>query len=242
MKNIFILPTESSSIIQIDQDNNLRFDDTRYLKSNIFIYITNEEDIKANNWCYDDKFKNVFKYLGEGALLKITEKVVLTNDPKLITDGVQELTEEQLKEIVSKYPLDYVEVSRIKDVRDDAWYNTALCKTIYSLSFSAENKHKGKELTTEEVMEGRISAYNFLDFNDSPEKETLEKIKFVLSANNESQAIRFIEQYGEWVKENYLKEFKTEIDKIRINNEDTNSWGDGFEYAIQEVNKYLKNK
>ena len=124
MKNIFILPTENSSIIQIDQDNNLRFDDTRYLKSNIFIYITNEEDIKANNWCYDDKFKNVFKYLGEGALLKITEKVVLTNDPKLITDGVQELTEEQLKEIVSKYPLDYVEVSRIKDVRDDAWYNS----------------------------------------------------------------------------------------------------------------------
>lgn len=229
MKNIFILPTENSSIIQIDQDNNLRFDDTRYLKSNIFIYITNEEDIKANNWCYDDKFKNVFKYLGEGALLKITEKVVLTNDPKLITDGVQELTEEQLKEIVSKYPLDYVEVSRIKDVRDDAWYNTALCKTIYSLSFSAEKEvtlddiigkemlskadviltiHKGKELKTEEVMEGRISAYNFLDFNDSPEKETLEKIKFVLLANNESQAIRFIEQYGEWIKENCRKKFE----------------------------------
>ena len=91
-------------------------------------------------------------------------------------------------------------------------------------------------------MEGRSSAYNFLDFNDSPEKETLEKIKFVLSANNESQAIRFIEQYGEWVKENCRKEFKTEINKIRINNEGTNSWGDGFEYVIQQVNKYLKNK
>ena len=135
-----------------------------------------------------------------------------------------------------------VKTTRWLPIYANAWYNTALCKTIYSLSFSAENKHKGKELTTEEVMEGRSSAYNFLDFNDSPEKETLEKIKFVLSANNESQAIRFIEQYGEWVKENCRKEFKTEINKIRINNEGTNSWGDGFEYVIQQVNKYLKNK
>lgn len=70
-----------------------------------------------------------------------------------------------------------------------------------------ETKQQGKELTTEEVMEGRSSAYSFLDFY-SPKKETLEKIKFVLSANNEAQAIRFIEQYGEWVKENCLKEFE----------------------------------
>jgi len=30
------------------------------------------------------------------------------------------------------------------------------------------------------------------------EEETLEKIKYVLSCGNESQAIRLIEQYGHW--------------------------------------------
>jgi hypothetical protein len=36
----------------------------------------------------------------------------------------------------------------------------------------------------------------------SPEEEVLNKIKFVLSANNDSQAIRLIEQYGFWKEQN----------------------------------------
>ena len=215
MKNIFILPTdEASRLYEIGGELTLSVANTKHkYNTGRNVYITIEEKLENKNYVlssssigalYLDGIINTVEMLDE----EQWKKVILTNDPKLITDGVQELTEEQLKEIVSKYPLDYVEVSRIKDVRDDAWYNTALCKTIYSLSFSAENKHKGKELTTEEVMEGRSSAYNFLDFNDSPEKETLEKIKFVLSANNESQAIRFIEQYGEWIKENCRKKFE----------------------------------
>ena len=222
MKNIFILPTdEASRLYEIGGELTLSVANTKHkYNTGRNVYITIEEKLENKNYVlssssigalYLDGIINTVEMLDE----EQWKKVILTNDPKLIADGVQELTEEQLKEIVSKYPLDYVEVSRIKDIRDDAWYNTALCKTVYSLSFSAEKEvtlddiigkemlskadviltiHKGKELKTEEVMEGRISAYNFLDFNDSPEKETLEKIKFVLSANNESQAIRFIEQ------------------------------------------------
>jgi hypothetical protein len=37
---------------------------------------------------------------------------------------------------------------------------------------------------------------------DSPEREVLNKIKFVLSAGNDAQAIRLIEQYGFWKEEN----------------------------------------
>ena len=237
MKNIFISPTdEASRLYEIGGELTLSVANTKHkYNTGRNVYITIEEKLENKNYVlssssigalYLDGIINTVEMLDE----EQWKKVILTNDPKLIADGVQELTEEQLKEIVSKYPLAYIEVSRIKDIREDAWYNTALCKTVYSLSFSAEKEvtlddiigkemlskadviltiHKGKELKTEEVMEGRISAYNFLDFNDSPEKETLEKIKFVLSANNESQAIRFIEQYGEWVKENCRKEFKT---------------------------------
>lgn len=35
----------------------------------------------------------------------------------------------------------------------------------------------------------------------TPEEETLEKIKYVLSFGNDPQAIRLIEQYGHWKQE-----------------------------------------
>ena len=35
----------------------------------------------------------------------------------------------------------------------------------------------------------------------TPEEETLKKIKYVLSCGNEAQAIRLIEQYGNWIQE-----------------------------------------
>lgn len=42
-----------------------------------------------------------------------------------------------------------------------------------------------------------------LNNNVFPEKEVLDKIKFTLSVGNESQAIRFIEQYGFWKQGGY---------------------------------------
>jgi hypothetical protein len=36
---------------------------------------------------------------------------------------------------------------------------------------------------------------------DKPEEETLAKIKFVLLANNDAQAIRLLEQYGGYMQE-----------------------------------------
>jgi predicted DNA-binding protein (UPF0251 family) len=35
----------------------------------------------------------------------------------------------------------------------------------------------------------------------TPEEETLEKIKYVLSCGNDAQAVRLIEQYGYWKEE-----------------------------------------
>lgn len=44
----------------------------------------------------------------------------------------------------------------------------------------------------------------------SPEEETLQKIKFVLLANNDAQAIRLLEQYGGWMQEQDKNKFSEE--------------------------------
>lgn len=41
---------------------------------------------------------------------------------------------------------------------------------------------------------------------ETPEEETLNKIKLVLSCNNDAQAMRLIEQYGQWQAERMYSE------------------------------------
>jgi hypothetical protein len=78
-------------------------------------------------------------------------------------------------------------------------------------------KHKVESLSTEEVLANRSNAYEFIDFDkqDTPEEETLAKIKFVLSTNNDTQAIRLLEQYKEWQQEQILDFLYSEITERR---------------------------
>lgn len=323
MKNIYLIPTDLATTLQVNRFNKLFM--SQYVKQyqdciNQFIYITNEESIDKRNWFYVPNQMMGYEHVSNEWFDNLNsiraKKIILTNDPKLIADGVQELTEEQLQDIVYKYPLDYVKVmyepKNFLNVKEGWEY------CLHFNSFSAENiinnwldKNDTKEIKKEvemeaekysklisefEILEGvtsnifdekdwirfdrfierqekenqedldnkdnwefeRSSGYRgyrnkvtgdwiyekeylekFTEKREIAEKETLEKIKFVLSANNEAQAIRFIEQYGEYVKENCRKEFEIEIDKISLSNEDINSWGDGFEYAIKQVYKSL---
>lgn len=43
------------------------------------------------------------------------------------------------------------------------------------------------------------------------EEETLEKIKFVLSCNNDAQAIRLIEQYGQFKAEKTINKYTLKV-------------------------------
>ena len=59
----------------------------------------------------------------------------------------------------------------------------------------------------------------------TPEEETLEKIKFVLLCKNDSQAIRIIEQYGDYKKDQALQLLQTGVIKSvcdRVNNFENN--------------------
>jgi hypothetical protein len=68
----------------------------------------------------------------------------------------------------------------------------------------------------------------------TPEEETLQKIKLVLSCGNNAQAIRLLEQYGEWRVENMYS--KEELRKAFYVNEDTDL---GEEYI--SFNKWFEN-
>ena len=78
-------------------------------------------------------------------------------------------------------------------------------------------KHECRVLSKEEVLSNRSDAYEFIDFDkqDTPEEETLAKIKFVLSTNNDTQAIRLLEQYKEWQQEQILDFLYSEITERR---------------------------
>jgi len=191
MKNIFILETEEKTTVQKNKHNKL-FSSAESIKyedcTNQFIYITNEEATKIEQWCFevhnspttkapkstprfvDDK-DNIWwlrkANCNDVAYCETTKKIVLTNDPKLIADGVQELTEEQLKEIVFRYPLDYVEVVREEDgqfieysadgsVEMGVYENYSLCFN----SFSAEktlDKIIGEKMYEQRDLETVIS-------------------------------------------------------------------------------------
>jgi len=116
MKNIFILPTDQPSRL-------VKIKDTFFLTSTdsipggtfYNIYITSDEEIEEGDWGVDDE--NVLtKFCTHFAIHSQTyfnyQKVVLTTDPTLITDGVQSIDDEFLKWFVKNSSCEFVEVKR----------------------------------------------------------------------------------------------------------------------------------
>lgn len=164
MKNIFILETEKRSNVVLNPTNEALKRILKYNPSKIqigqgvdnqFIYITNEEKPSLYAIGKDGGFNKVFKY----PLNNSTNKnIVLTNDPKLIADGVQELTEEQIRQIIS-VPLDYVEVVREEDGKFiDSFADGSVKEGVYenySLvfnPFSAEKEKTEIKFTKEQLI------------------------------------------------------------------------------------------
>jgi hypothetical protein len=119
MENIHILPTNKPTGI-FESKNGLHFSIIEKIRYGEFkgfhIYITNDEEIKEGDWVYHKVLKSVFKidlkevsqeYVEER---KNIQKIILTTDPDLIKDGVQEIDEEYLEWFVKNPSCDYVEI------------------------------------------------------------------------------------------------------------------------------------
>lgn len=152
MKNIFLLPTEKESNLAIIDNKLFQYDThVRFLSGrgvdgiytqNQFIYITNDEKFKKDEWITDgiEVMKAYSKVVEAQGLVNRRDwkKVVLTNDTTLIADGVQQVNSSFLSFYAENTP-DYVEVRRVRkeyvDDQDAYGYDV----DYYSLIFSVED-------------------------------------------------------------------------------------------------------
>lgn len=153
MKNIFLKETDKPSYLFIIDKSKMFVPEAPYLSyttvggrvhktegSDIyrpqFIYITNEEKFKKDEWVTDgiEVIKASSKVVDAQGLVNRRDwrKVVLTNDTSLIEDGVQEVSSHFLS-FYAENPVDYVRVEKWLD--DEG-------KRFYSLDFPPKEEQK----------------------------------------------------------------------------------------------------
>lgn len=153
MKNIFLKETDKPSYLFIIDKSKMFVPEAPYLSyttvggrvhktegSDIyrpqFIYITNAEKFKKDEWVTDgiEVIKASSKVVDAQGLVNRRDwrKVVLTNDTSLIEDGVQEVSSHFLS-FYAENPVDYVRVEKWLD--DEG-------KRFYSLDFPPKEEQK----------------------------------------------------------------------------------------------------
>jgi hypothetical protein len=121
MKNINLISTDKPSRLYLHSNNELQLrtniirTSEDYLGTNQNIYITNSEEIKEGDWCYDKVLNLIFqtdnhtdfKYANQTDNVL---KIILTTDQDLIKDGVQSIDDEFLEWFVKNPSCESVEI------------------------------------------------------------------------------------------------------------------------------------
>jgi hypothetical protein len=123
MKNIFLLPTDKPSRLYLED---VKFKFTEYDYPNVdyaqnqHIYITNDEEIKEEDWVFG--MDGIFQYKGKVNLpdVELPKKIILTTDQDLIKDGVQAIDDEFLEWFVKNPTCEYAHIGFIahNDIRE----------------------------------------------------------------------------------------------------------------------------
>lgn len=110
MKNIHILHSKKPTKLVLNHNNELCFNDTRYLKEYKNIHITSDEEIKRGDWFMaldgtDDYYKanEIFLEIIREDIKRTARKIILTTEQDLIDDGVQAIDDELLKLFVKNH-------------------------------------------------------------------------------------------------------------------------------------------
>jgi hypothetical protein len=136
MKNIHVLPTDKPSrLVQIK--DNLFFTTTTEIPGGVFkhIYITSDEEIKEDDWCYDKVLNIVFQTDNRTNFDYVNQsdnvfKIILTTDQDLINDGIQEIDETFLEWFVKNPSCESVKITKDK-IRQDKEFNDVSHWNIY---------------------------------------------------------------------------------------------------------------
>jgi hypothetical protein len=115
MKNIHLLPTDKPSRLYLED---VKFKLTEYDYPNVdyaqnqHIYITNDEEIKEEDWVFG--MDGIFQYKGKVNLpdVELPKKIILTTDLELIADGIQAIGNEFLEWFVKNPSCESVEVKK----------------------------------------------------------------------------------------------------------------------------------
>jgi hypothetical protein len=154
MKNIHVLPTDKPSRLHTYNGVlNLaaaEFVAPTIVKNNLInlnIYITNDEEIKEGDWCYDEYNKVVFKNTCAGTP-GASKKIILTTDQDLIKDGVQAIDDEFLEWFVKNPSCEFVKI--VDDVECLPMPNIHIHKHIYKIIIPQEKPKEMSKLTAVE--------------------------------------------------------------------------------------------
>ena len=118
MKNIHILPTDNKPSRLYFNINDREFQiceiekPSTILKPNRQIYITNLEEIKEGDWCYNSINNNFYKKQINKLSFAYEYKIILTTDQDLIKDGVQAIDDEFLEWFVKNPSCEEVKILR----------------------------------------------------------------------------------------------------------------------------------
>lgn len=132
MKNIYILATDKPSrLVKIYNDVNreaftlkLDVEVNDSFKEYVNVYVTSDEEINSNCWVLNVLTGTIYKTFNGRNFQKDAEKekwrkIILTTDPELIKDGVQEIDDEFLEWFCSKNgQVDFVKIVSIEDEKN----------------------------------------------------------------------------------------------------------------------------
>lgn len=137
MKNIHILPTDSP-IQTLGIGLKLGINNSIFLDGVMQnIYITNDEEIKVNDYITDGY--KVWQWKDDSSLLG-RKKIILTTDQDLITNGVQAVEEDFLKWFVKNPSCEFVEVENERIIIDDINYNFDVVDYKYKIIIPKEEQ------------------------------------------------------------------------------------------------------
>lgn len=186
MKNIFTLKTDQKSNLYYNTNDKCFqvsevLKDSTPLKENQFVYVTNEGSLTLGGYHFNSKYGDEPQKTNERDInwRKYWEeedyeisKIVLTNDPQLVADGVQEINSSFLSFFAENKP-EYVEVKeeiRAFDIQNDevpyAIFDGDCTKTVYSLNFAEKDKKEECSNTQKKSLEANKQFIK----NTSPEK------------------------------------------------------------------------
>ena len=124
MKNIFLLPTDQPSRLHYYtigvEDHRLIMDwvlskEPLNWKTASHIYITSDKKIEKGDWCYSirdkciNRCENPIPALEEALQYKV---IILTTDPKLIADGIQEIDDKFLEWFIKNSTCEFVDIEK----------------------------------------------------------------------------------------------------------------------------------